>query len=256
MAENRNEPLIGVEHLYKSFHERRILRDISLQVGAGELVALIGPSGCGKSTLLRCLNGLEVLDRGKIYLKNIELCGREEMSSKEFSSQAQALRQRMGMVFQSFNLFSHLSVLENLSIAPIVVRKTPKALAEETSKRLLEKVGLSEHASHFPHELSGGQQQRAAIARALAMSPMVMLYDEPTSALDPTLVDEVFSVMKQLDKEGMTQIVVTHELRFARDWADRVIFLENGEIVESGTPEQIFSNPQDGRLRTFLRHFL
>lgn len=160
------------------------------------------------------------------------------------------------MVFQSFNLFPHLSVLENIILAPTVVQKMPKSLAEGEATRLLAKVGLSEHADHFPNELSGGQQQRAAIARALALKPKILLYDEPTSALDPTLVDEVFRVMKQLDEDGMTQIVVTHEIRFAKDWADKVVYLEAGQIVEMGPPDTLFSQPRDPRLRAFLKHFL
>lgn len=249
-------PLIRIADVSKAFQQRDILQDISFNVEAGELVALIGPSGCGKSTLLRCLNGLETMDQGNVKIGDLTLMGSDEMKPKEFVHCSQLLRQQVGMVFQSFNLFPHLSVLENLKIGPVVVKGAGAQEAETMARNLLKKVGLSEHADHFPHELSGGQQQRAAIARALAMNPKVMLYDEPTSALDPTLVDEVFSVMKQLDEEGMTQIVVTHEIRFARDWADRVIFLDGGKIIESGPPEHIFTQPKDPRLKAFLKHFL
>ena len=229
---------------------------ISLEVEEGDLVALIGPSGCGKSTLLRCINGLETLDEGSVQVYNTSLQGPHAIGEKEFLRRAQSVRQQVGMVFQSFNLFPHLTVLENIMKAPRVVRGVAQDQAEKSAREVLTKVGLSEKADHYPNQLSGGQQQRAAIARALAMSPKLMLYDEPTSALDPTLVNEVLRVMKQLDQEGMTQIVVTHEMRFARDVADRIVFIEDGRIVEMGPPQQIFGNPQSERTRAFLGNFL
>jgi len=227
-----------------------------LEVEEGELIALIGPSGCGKSTLLRCLNGLETIDSGGIRIFNSTLQSPETIGSREFNRRAQSIRRHVGMVFQSFNLFPHLSVIENVMIGPVVVSGLSPEVAKQRAAEMLAKVGLEEKAAQYPSQLSGGQQQRAAIARALALVPKLMLYDEPTSALDPTLVHEVLRVMKQLDLEGMTQIVVTHEMRFARDVADRVLFLEDGQIVEMGPPDQIFGSPQDDRTRNFLRHFL
>lgn len=240
----------------KHFHDKPAVDGISFEAAEGDLVALIGPSGCGKSTLLRCINGLETVDGGEIHVFETVLKSPAEIGQKEFDSRAQKVRQKTGMVFQSFNLFPHLTILQNLMMAPKVVRGTAADQAEKIAKDLLEKVGLHDKADRYPEQLSGGQQQRAAIARALAMSPKLMLYDEPTSALDPTLVQEVLRVMKQLDQEGMTQIVVTHEMRFARDVADRIVFIEHGKIVEQGPPEQIFGKPQDERTKNFLRHFL
>jgi polar amino acid transport system ATP-binding protein len=245
-----------VDNVRKSFHGRAVVDGISLEVAEGDLVAVIGPSGCGKSTLLRCINGLETIDSGYIRVFNDDLRSPGEMGHRAFHKAALAVRQNVGMVFQSFNLFPHLTILENMMKAPLVVLKMKPDQAETVARGLLKKVGLEDKAARFPSELSGGQQQRAAIARALAMTPKIMLYDEPTSALDPTLVNEVLRVMKQLDQEGMTQIVVTHEMRFARDVADRVVFLEHGQIVEQGPPEQIFSKPKDPRTQEFLRHFL
>ena len=219
---------------------------------------MIGPSGCGKSTFLRCLNCLEIFDRGKISIGDISL----ERSSphapldRRFQAKARMLRLSVGIVFQSFNLFPHLTVLENVMKAPTVVKGLPKREVEVTARTLLGKVGLETHVHHYPSQLSGGQQQRAAIARALAMAPKVMLYDEPTSALDPGLVDEVLQVMKRLDEDGMTQIVVTHEMRFARDVADTIVYVEDGQIVEISSPVQIFSAPNDERTKRFLRKFL
>jgi ABC-type polar amino acid transport system ATPase subunit len=220
------------------------------------LVALIGPSGCGKSTLLRCINGLETIDEGSVQVGQTSLQSPLQIGQKEFQSRAQAVRRQVGMVFQSFNLFPHLTVLENVMKAPQVVRGASSAEAEKSAGEALAKVGLSEKVNHYPNQLSGGQQQRAAIARALAMSPKVLLYDEPTSALDPTLVNEVLRVMKKLDQEGMTQIVVTHEMRFARDVADRIVFIEDGRIVEMGPPAEIFAAPKSERTRAFLGNFL
>lgn len=248
--------VVTIESAFKQFHGRTVVDKISLEVERGDLVALIGPSGCGKSTLLRCVNGLEVLDGGSVNVLGTHLKNPQEIGDKEFHRRALAVRQQAGMVFQSFNLFPHLTVLENLIKAPMVVKKISREQAEQTAVELLTKVGLADKADHLPAELSGGQQQRAAIARALAMSPQLMLYDEPTSALDPTLVHEVLRVMKQLDQEGMTQLVVTHEMKFARDVADRVVYLEHGKIVEMGPPEKIFSSPDHESTRNFLRHFL
>ncbi len=245
-----------IENALKQFHGRNVVDGVSLQVEPGDLVALIGPSGCGKSTFLRCMNGLETLDGGSMEILGIQLKSPEELGEGEFYKRAQAIRRQVGMVFQSFNLFPHLTVAENLIKAPMVVRGAAREDAEKTARELLVKVGLADKADHYPQQLSGGQQQRAAIARALAMSPKLMLYDEPTSALDPTLVHEVLRVMKQLDSEGMTQIVVTHEMKFARDVADRVVYLEQGRIVEMGPPEKIFVNPDHESTRSFLRHFL
>ncbi len=248
--------VVSVENVKKRFHAGAVVNDISLNVEKGDLIALIGPSGCGKSTLLRCINGLESVDEGRVQVLDNVLESPKKIGERGFNRRAQAVRQQVGMVFQSFNLFPHLTVLGNLMKAPMVVRKMNRDEAEWRARELLAKVGLDDRADHYPHELSGGQQQRAAIARALAMSPQLMLYDEPTSALDPTLVNEVLRVMKQLDHEGMTQIVVTHEMRFARDVADRIVFLEAGKIVEMGPPEQIFSAPQNERTRAFLGNFL
>lgn len=248
--------IVTAHNVKKNFNHRIVVDGISLEADEGDLVALIGPSGCGKSTLLRCLNGLESIDDGRVQIFNTTLLSPRDIGQKVFNQRALALRQKVGMVFQSFNLFPHLTILENLKIAQKVVLGVDNAQAEITALDLLRKVGLEDKHDFYPGEISGGQQQRAAIARALAMSPKVLLYDEPTSALDPTLVDEVLRVMKQLDNEGMTQIVVTHEMRFARDVADRIVFIEHGKIVEQGPPQQIFTNPQDERTRTFLKHFL
>ena len=247
--------IVKIENLKKSFHHRSVLDGISLNVDAGDLIALIGPSGCGKSTFLRCINGLEVVDSGNLQIFGTELKSPVEIGQKEFLKRSLAVRQKVGMVFQSFNLFPHLSILENIIKAPMVVGGIERQIAEIRAHELLAKVGLGDKSSHFPDQLSGGQQQRAAIARALAMDPQILLYDEPTSSLDPALVNEVLRVMKQLDLEGMTQIVVTHEMRFARDVADIVVFLEQGRIVEMGTSEQVFGNPQEERTKNFLRHF-
>lgn len=248
--------IVTAHNVKKNFNQRIVVDGISLEADEGDLVALIGPSGCGKSTLLRCLNGLESIDDGRIQIYNTTLLSPRDIGIKAFNQRALAVRQKVGMVFQSFNLFPHLTILENLKIAQKVVLNVDNAQAEITALDLLRKVGLEDKHDYYPGEISGGQQQRAAIARALAMSPKVLLYDEPTSALDPTLVDEVLRVMKQLDNEGMTQIVVTHEMRFARDVADRIVYIEAGKIVEQGPPSQIFTNPQDERTRTFLKHFL
>ncbi|MFN8000034.1 MAG: amino acid ABC transporter ATP-binding protein [Acidobacteriota bacterium] len=246
---------ISVSHLGKRFDDHEALRDISFDVEVSELTAIIGPSGCGKSTLLRCLNGLELFDRGRVRLGQITL-EMNDNGQRELQTQLRHLREEVGMVFQSFNLFPHLTVLENAVLAPMVVKKQARSVAEEKARALLAKVGLRERMDYYPSQLSGGQQQRAAIARALTMEPKVMLYDEPTSALDPSLVGEVLGIMRQLDDEGMTQVVVTHEMRFAREVADKVLVLHDGELIEAGAPEVIFSAPKDERTRAFLQSIL
>ena len=247
-------PIVRVENVRKSFGETAILKGVSFALEEGDLVSIIGPSGCGKSTLLRCLNGLETMDSG-----TIEVCGvamRQAPGAKtDLAHTAHLLRKNVGMVFQAYNLFPHKTLIENVMMAPMVVKGTSKAEAQANAERLLKKVGLGDRLDLYPINLSGGQQQRGAIARALAMAPKVMLYDEPTSALDPSLVDEVLDVMKELDREGMTQIVVTHEMRFARDASDYIIFMEKGEIVEISDEDEIFDNPKDPRTRQFLRRF-
>lgn len=248
--------MIAVEKLSKDYGGVRALRSISFEVAASELTVIIGPSGCGKSTLLRCLNGLERFDHGSISIGQFRLDMEEEHSANDLVARFRRLREEVGMVFQSFNLFPHLTVLENVCLAPVIVRRLEREIVELQARELLAKVGLGERLHYKPAQLSGGQQQRAAIARALAMNPKVMLYDEPTSALDPGLVGEVLAIMRQLDDEGMTQIVVTHEIGFARELADKVLVLHDGELVESGTPELIFTDPRDQRTREFLRRFL
>jgi ABC-type polar amino acid transport system ATPase subunit len=245
--------MIAVESLVKSYHATRVLHGIDHAQARGEAVVLIGPSGCGKSTFLRCLNQLEIADAGRITIDGVTLEGGRAPRSSEERERQRQLRLRTGMVFQSFNLFPHLTALENISRAPIVVKGMPRPEAEDRARKLLVKVGLGEKAEAYPAQLSGGQQQRVAIARALAMEPLVMLFDEPTSALDPELREEVLGVMRQLAEEGMTMLVVTHEMQFARDMADRVLFFDGGRVAESGTPEQIFSAPQHERTREFLR---
>ncbi|MEI6034027.1 MAG: amino acid ABC transporter ATP-binding protein [Verrucomicrobiae bacterium] len=250
-------PLLTVEGLHKSFGETPILNGVSLNVEKGDLVSIIGPSGCGKSTFLRCMNFLEVPDAGRISIAGVAIdChGLDEAPPKDLERKAHELRQHVGMVFQQFHLFPHMTILENTMLAPRVAKNQSKGEARENCLRLLEKVGLEAFAERYPSQMSGGQQQRAAIARALAMSPQVMLYDEPTSALDPELVAEVLAVMKQLDDEGMTQIVVTHEMRFARDASDYIVFMEGGNIVEISDEDEIFENPKDDRTRRFLGRF-
>ena len=249
--------ILSIQDLHKSFDQTPILKGVSFSIEEGDLVSVIGPSGCGKSTMLRCINGLETLDSGVINAAGA--CISRMPGAKldgDFEKNAHTLRQRVGMVFQQFNLFPHRTLLQNTMMAPIIVRGVPREDAEKTGRALLEKVGLGAHVDRYPANLSGGQQQRAAIARALAMQPKVMLYDEPTSALDPELVDEVLHVMKALDAEGMTQIVVTHEMRFARDASDYIIYMEGGHIVEISDEDEIFENPKDERTRRFLRRFI
>ncbi len=221
---------------------------VTAHIKSGEVVVIIGPSGSGKSTYLRCLNGLETLSSGHIHVDGVDLADRRTDLNK--------VRREVGMVFQQFNLFPHKTVLENLVLAQTVVRKRSRADAEKKGRELLQKVGIAEKESEYPIRLSGGQQQRVAIARALAMDPKVMLFDEPTSALDPEMVGEVLEVMKQLAREGMTMVVVTHEMGFAREVADRVLFMDHGKLVEEGTPEHFFTNPQEERAKLFLKQVL
>ena len=241
--------IIEVDGLYKTFPGGvTALHDFSTKIQRGEVVVIIGPSGAGKSTFLRCLNGLEDFDRGKVAIDSILL--------DENKKNRLEIRKEVGMVFQSFNLFPHLTVLENVNLAQVLVRNKSKQEATKTTMSLLEKVGIPEKAHVYPSQLSGGQQQRVAIARALAMVPKVMLFDEATSALDPEMIGEVLEVMKALAREGMTMVVVTHEMGFAREVGDRVIFMDEGRIVEEGSMEQIFFNPQKERTRQFISQIL
>jgi polar amino acid transport system ATP-binding protein len=244
--------------LRKSYHGTPVLRGIDLIVEQQQLTVLIGPSGCGKSTLLRCLIGLEAFDEGRIAVDGllIERRGDRARFDGSYHRVTHQLRSVMGMVFQAFNLFPHMSVLDNVSRPPMIVHGIRPEEARANAVRLLEKVGLKDKVNLYPVQLSGGQQQRAAIARALAMRPKVLLYDEPTSALDPELVDEVLQVMRELDNEGITQVVVTHEMRFARDVAEKIVFMYDGLVVEEGEPERIFTSPADPRTRQFLKRFL
>jgi ABC-type polar amino acid transport system ATPase subunit len=245
--------MIAVEKLVKSYNSTRVLQGVDHAQQRGEAVVLIGPSGCGKSTFLRCLNQLEIADSGRISIGGVTIEGGWTPRTREERDQQRQLRLRAGMVFQSFNLFPHLTVLQNITESPMVVKGVEREPAEALARELLAKVGLDNKAEFYPSQLSGGQQQRVAIARALAMEPQVMLFDEPTSALDPELRDEVLRVMRQLAEEGMTMIVVTHEMQFARDMADRVVFFDGGNVAECGPPEQIFGNPQNERTREFVR---
>ena len=238
--------MIEVKGLKKSFGDLEVLKGIDQNVDKGEVLCIIGPSGSGKSTMIRCINHLEEPTAGEIYIDG------ELITEKNLDR----IRTKMGMVFQSFNLFPHKSVLENLTIGPINVKGVNKEEAEKNAKKLLKRVGLADKANEFPRNLSGGQQQRVAIARALAMDPEVILFDEPTSALDPEMVGEVLDVMKQLAEEGMTMIVVTHEMGFAKEVADKVIFMDGGYIVEEGKPEEVISNPQHKRTQNFLSKVL
>jgi len=258
MTVQQPQPLIEVSHLWKSYDGHPVLKDISFSIEEGDLVSIIGASGCGKTTLLRCLNGMEILDKGRVTIAGVTLERKnpEDRPGRAFHQKAHELRTEVGMVFQSLNLFPHMTVCQNIMLAPMIVRKVSRDEAESTALKLLEKVGLLKHRDRYPYHLSGGQQQRAAIARALAMNPKVMLYDEPTSSLDPALVEEVLEVMRELDREGMTQIVVTHEMRFARNASDYIIFMERGEIVEISDEDEIFLDPKDERTRKFLGQFV
>ncbi len=240
--------MLNIENLHKTFGKNEVLKGIDMNIEAGEVVVIIGPSGSGKSTFLRCLNLLETPTDGKIIFEGTNLLDK--------AVNIDQLRQKMGMVFQSFNLFPHKTVLENITISPVKVKKEADATAKAEAERLLDLVGLKDKSQAYPSSLSGGQQQRVAIARALAMNPDVMLFDEPTSALDPEMVGEVLSVMQGLANNGMTMVVVTHEMGFAREVADRVIFMDEGVIQEEGTPEQIFTNPENPRTQSFLNKVL
>lgn len=243
-----SSPIISISKVYKFFGQLTALNDVSLTIEAGEKVVIIGPSGSGKSTLLRSINKLEAVDKGKIIVDGLDVNSPD--------NDINAIRQELGMVFQSFNLFPHKTVLENLTLAPMKLRGTPRAEAEQLGLELLKKVNISDKANVYPSMLSGGQQQRVAIARALAMSPKIMLFDEPTSALDPEMIGEVLDVMVTLAREGMTMVCVTHEMGFAREVADRIIFMDQGEILEQGTPRHFFENPEHPRLQRFLQQIL
>ena len=244
MADNK----ISVRNLKKNFGSLEVLKDISLDVAEGEVVVLLGPSGSGKSTLLRCLNQLETATSGQIIIDGQDVTNKHTDINK--------VRENIGMVFQHFNLFNHLTVLKNMTLAPVHLKLLSKAEAKEKAMKLLERVGLADKAEAYPSQLSGGQKQRVAIARALEMNPDILLFDEPTSALDPEMVGEVLAVMKELAREGMTMIVVTHEIGFAREVASRVIFMEGGYIVEEGTPDEVINHPREARTIDFLSKVL
>jgi polar amino acid transport system ATP-binding protein len=247
-------PVVSAQRVCKSFGKLEVLKGIDLEVHEREVLCLIGPSGSGKSTLLRCINHLEKIDAGRLYVDGVLVGYRQrgdklhELRENEVAEQ----RKDIGMVFQRFNLFPHMTALENIMEAPTQVRKEPKAKARERALELLDRVGLADKAKNYPAQLSGGQQQRVAIARALAMQPKLMLFDEPTSALDPELVGDVLGVMRELAKEGMTMVVVTHEMQFAREVADTVLFMDGGVIVESGPPAQVIGDPREERTKEFL----
>ena len=239
--------MIDIENLHKSFGDVHVLKGIDLNIKEKEVVAIIGPSGSGKSTLLRCMNYLEEPTQGNVSVDGILLDGEANINK---------VREEVGMVFQRFNLFPHMTVLQNIMLAPMKVRHVPKEKAEKRAQKLLARVGLEDKADSFPSQLSGGQQQRVAIARALAMRPKIMLFDEPTSALDPEMVGEVLDVTRSLAKEGMTMVIVTHEMGFAREVGDRVLFVDDGRILEQGTPEAVFEHPQQERTKAFLSKVL
>lgn len=247
--ENSVEYMIEATNLTKRFGKLEVFRDISVNVKKGEVLVIIGPSGSGKSTFLRCLNHLEEIDGGQVVIEGELLDAKNKKLVKKVTT-------KMGMVFQNFNLFPHMTVMDNIMSGPVISKKIKKEDAIKDAKKLLKKVGLEDKIDYYPSKLSGGQKQRVAIARALAMNPDIMLFDEPTSALDPELVGEVLGVMKTLAKEGMTMIVVTHEMGFAKEVADRVIFMDGGKIVEAGTPEQLFYKPKEERTKSFLNKVL
>jgi general L-amino acid transport system ATP-binding protein len=242
------ETIVAISGLNKWYGDFHVLRDINMDVGHGERIVICGPSGSGKSTLIRCINALEEFQEGRIVVDNIELGPKLR--------RVEEVRREVGMVFQSFNLFPHLSVLENCTLAPIWVRNIPKKEAEAAAMKYLERVRIPDKADKYPGQLSGGQQQRVAIARALTMNPKIMLFDEPTSALDPEMVKEVLDTMVDLAKEGMTMLVVTHEMGFAREVASRIVFMDAGQIVEANTPQNFFANPQHERTKLFLSQIL
>lgn len=251
------QTLLSMENIYKKFNDLKVLKGISLSVNKGEVVAVIGPSGSGKSTLLRCATLLERVDSGSVSYKELVMCRSGLSQPSVYSDKAvlQKIRMQFGLVFQNFNLFPHFSVLRNLTEAPVQVARIPKQQAEETARQLLQKTGLADKADAYPYQLSGGQQQRVAIARALALNPEILFFDEPTSALDPELTGEILKVIRSLADEHMTMVIVTHEMAFARDVADRVIFMDDGMIVEEGTPEQVLENPDNRRTQAFLQRF-
>ena len=240
--------MINVENLSKNFGDLKVLKNISTTINKGEIISIIGPSGSGKSTFLRCINKLEEPTEGHIYIDGMDLMDKNTDINK--------IRERVGMVFQHFNLFPNMTVLENLTLSPIMVKKESKEEAEKYASYLLEKVGLSDKANSYPTQLSGGQKQRIAIARALAMKPEVILFDEPTSALDPEMIKEVLDVMRNLAKEGMTMLIVTHEMGFARNVGNRILFMDNGEIIEDCSPRNFFENPTNERIKDFLNKVL
>lgn len=248
MSAGNEEPIITCKNINKWFGSHHVLRDVSLDVKRGEVIVIIGPSGSGKSTFIRTINVLEEIQNGEITVNGIKL--------SDNVSDIEAIRKETGMVFQQFNLFPHMTILDNLTLAPIWVRKWPKSKAEKIALELLERVGIHDQAKKYPGQLSGGQQQRVAIARTLAMQPEIILFDEPTSALDPEMIKEVLDVMKTLAKSDKTLLVVTHEMKFAREVADRVIFFDGGNIVESGPPTQVFENPKHERTKLFLSQIL
>lgn len=253
-----NKPLLRIQSVNKSYGRLNVLKDICLEVYQGEVLCIIGPSGSGKSTILRCANHLETIDSGGLYL-DCELMGYKERNGKlhELPDKLAAQQRRqLGMVFQNFNLFPHMTVLENLTLGPVKVNGVESSEAKALAKKLLERVGLADKGDVYPRQLSGGQQQRVAIARALAMKPRVMLFDEPTSALDPELVGEVLDVMRDLANDGMTMVLVTHEMGFAREVADRLIFMDAGRIIEVGDPREVLSNPKHDRTKAFLSKVL
>ena len=244
-------PIVRMEKLNKRFGALHVLKDVDLSVAPGEVVVIIGASGSGKSTLIRCINGLEEFQSGQL-----EVDGKVLEPYGKAGQTLQQIRTEVGMVFQQFNLFPHLSVLNNITLAPRKVRHSSREEARQTARRLLDRVGIADQADKYPSQLSGGQQQRVALARALAMDPRLMLFDEPTSALDPEMIGEVLDAMRELAREGMTMVIVTHEMTFAREVADRVIYIHEGEIVEQGPPEDVFDNPERERTQSFLSRVL
>lgn len=248
------ETIVSVKSVSKSFAGNKILDEVDFDFEIGGFYALIGKSGCGKSTLLRCLNGLEILDSGVICVDGVTMDAKKDHPS--LLKTCHEIRSHVGMVFQSFQLFPHMTLIENVKKPQMIVKKISDEEAHQRAMDFLNKVGLKDHTYKYPYQLSGGQQQRGSIARALALKPKVMLYDEPTSALDPQLVDEVNQVMRDLDLEGMTQIIVTHDMRFARDVADDVIYMDQGKILETGTPSEMFANPKNESTKSFLRKYL
>ncbi|MGP1429880.1 MAG: amino acid ABC transporter ATP-binding protein [Fusobacterium sp.] len=240
--------MINITNLHKNFGDLEVLKNISTEIKKGEIISIIGPSGSGKSTFLRCINKLEEPSSGHIYIDGMDLMDKNTDINK--------IRERVGMVFQHFNLFPHMTVLDNLTLSPIMVKKESKEEAEKYALSLLKKVGLADKANSYPSQLSGGQKQRIAIARALAMKPEVILFDEPTSALDPEMIKEVLDVMRDLAKEGMTMLIVTHEMGFAKNVANRILFMDNGEIIEDCSPKEFFENPTNERIKDFLNKVL